>query len=482
MSTSQTLPEENAVEPRWLFPVVDVVLAFLAFALGYILRYDLQIIRPVLDPFQRQFTPYIPYAILFAAILYLNYSNNGLYRTVRERSWLEEVTIIGNGVAFGTIILLAAFYAFQPLVTSRLMLIYVAALTVGLLSAARVIRRVVLAYLRSKGIGVQRVLIVGMGDTGQAVLRAILARSELGYKVIGYLDDNPTKGDVDIGRVPGLGNTRNLRSAIRTQGVDMVIATLRWKHYDTILEIVRTCRQTGVEVRLVPDIFQLNMRQVHVETLDGIPLLGISTQEKFGGANRLFKRAVDLTFVVLTAIVWLPTLVITGIAVRLDSEGPVLYQQRRIGENGREFMMYKFRTMITNADELRDQVIEDNNLDPRHPKIVDDPRVTRVGKFLRKLSLDELPNFINVMRGEMSMVGPRPPMPDEVALYEPWHKRRLNIIPGITGLWQVSGRSDIPFDEMCLLDIYYIENWSLKLDVQILLRTVPRVLLRSGAY
>ena len=482
MSTSQTLPEENAVEPRWLFPVVDVVLAFLAFALGYILRYDLQIIRPVLDPFQRQFTPYIPYALLFTAILYLNYSNNGLYRNVRERSWLEEVTIIGNGVAFGTMVLLAAFYAFQPLVTSRLMLIYVAALTVGLLSAARVIRRWVLAYLRSKGIGVQRVLIVGMGDTGQAVLRAILARSELGYKVIGYLDDNPTKGDVDIGRVPGLGNTRNLRSAIRTQGVDIVISTLRWKHYDHILDIVRTCRQTGVEVRLVPDIFQLNMRQVHVETLDGIPLLGISTQEKFGGANRLFKRALDLTFVVLTAIVWLPTLIITGIAVRLDSEGPVLYQQRRIGENGREFMMYKFRTMITNADELRGQVIEDNNLDPRHPKIVDDPRVTRVGKFLRKLSLDELPNFINVMRGEMSMVGPRPPMPDEVALYEPWHKRRLNIIPGITGLWQVSGRSDIPFDEMCLLDIYYIENWSLKLDIQILLRTVPRVLLRSGAY
>ena len=282
--------------------------------------------------------------------------------------------------------------------------------------------------------------------------------------------------------MPGLGNTRNLRSAIRTQGVDIVISTLRWKHYDHILDIVRTCRQTGVEVRLVPDIFQLNMRQVHVETLDGIPLLGISTQEKFGGANRLFKRALDLTFVVLTAIVWLPTLIITGIAVRLDSEGPVLYQQRRIGENGREFMMYKFRTMITNADELRGQVIEDNNLDPRHPKIVDDPRVTRVGKFLRKLSLDELPNFINVMRGEMSMVGPRPPMPDEVALYEPWHKRRLNIIPGITGLWQVSGRSDIPFDEMCLLDIYYIENWSLKLDIQILLRTVPRVLLRSGAY
>jgi exopolysaccharide biosynthesis polyprenyl glycosylphosphotransferase len=224
------------------------------------------------------------------------------------------------------------------------------------------------------------------------------------------------------------------------------------------------------------------MRQVQVETLDGIPLLGIGEPESFRGANRLLKRALDISFVILTAVVWVPIFVATALAVRLDSEGPIFYRQRRVGENEREFSMIKFRTMITNADDLRGQLIEEHKLDPRHPKIIDDPRITKVGRFLRRMSLDELPNIVNVMRGEMSIVGPRPPMPEEVALYEPWHKQRLNIIPGITGLWQVSGRSEVPFDEMCLLDIYYIENWSLKLDIQILLRTVPRVLLRSGAY
>ncbi|QPC84452.1 sugar transferase [Phototrophicus methaneseepsis] len=482
MSTNTTTPESKRIEPRWLFPLIDAILVVISFALAYLLRYELQLIRPVLDPFRREFTPYLPYALLLALILYINYSNNGLYRNVRERTWLEEVTLIGNGVAFGTVILLAVFFVFQPLVTSRLMLIYVAAISVAMLSLARLVRRWVLAYLRNKGIGVQRVLIVGMGDTGQAVLRAILARTELGYKVVGYLDDNPRKGDVDIGRVPGLGNTRNLRAAIRTHGVDIVISTLRWKHYDLILETARICRQTGVEVRLVPDIFQLNMRQVQVETLDGIPLLGISGPESFRGADRLVKRALDIIIVVLTSVAWVPVFLVTALAVKLDSSGPVIYRQQRIGENGREFSMYKFRTMVTNADELRDQIIEQHQLDPRHPKIPDDPRITKVGKFLRRLSLDELPNLINVLRGEMSMVGPRPPMPDEVALYEPWHRQRLNIIPGITGLWQVSGRSEVPFDEMCLLDIYYIENWSLKMDIQILLRTIPRVLLRSGAY
>jgi len=476
-------PDEHpSLEPRWVFPVLDAFLVLVAFLLGYVLRYDLQIIRPVLDPLQREFTPYIPYALVYALILYLNFSNSGLYRNVRGRAWLEEVTLIANGAAQATVILLALFFAFQPLVTSRLMLIYVAGLTIGLLAVSRLIWRWLLAYLRSKGIGVQRVLIVGMGETGQAVLRVILARAELGYKVVGYIDEDPDRGSVDLGRVPGLGDLRNLRNVIRAHGVDTVVITLRWDHYDTITSLVRICRQTGVQARLVPDIFQLNLRQVQVENLDGIPLLGVNGSDAFRGANRLIKRALDVGLVLFLSPLWVPIIAVAAFAVRLDSPGPIFYRQRRVGENGREFWMVKFRSMVTNADDLREKVVQQHQLDPRRPKIIDDPRVTRVGKFLRRTSLDELPNLINVLRGEMSLVGPRPPMPDEVALYEPWHKQRLNIIPGITGLWQVSGRSEVPFEEMCLLDIYYIENWSLRLDVQILLRTIPRVLLRSGAY
>jgi lipopolysaccharide/colanic/teichoic acid biosynthesis glycosyltransferase len=196
----------------------------------------------------------------------------------------------------------------------------------------------------------------------------------------------------------------------------------------------------------------------------------------------LFKRILDLAIVIVAAPFWVLVFALIALAIRLDNPGPVFYITRRVGENGREFDMWKFRSMVPNADTMREHMIAESGKDPRHFKDENDPRITRVGRWLRRASLDELPNLINVLRGEMSLVGPRPPLPSEVALYEPWHLRRLQIIPGMTGLWQVSGRSEVPFDEMCLLDIYYIENWSLRFDLQILMMTLPRVLLRSGAY
>jgi lipopolysaccharide/colanic/teichoic acid biosynthesis glycosyltransferase len=173
---------------------------------------------------------------------------------------------------------------------------------------------------------------------------------------------------------------------------------------------------------------------------------------------------------------------LVALAIRLEGKGEIFYKARRVGENGREFDMVKFRSMIPGADALHEDLVKQYNDDPRHPKFKDDPRITPVGKFIRRTSLDELPNLINVLTGQMSLVGPRPPTPDEVKLYEPWHLQRLTVKPGMTGLWQVSGRSEIPFDEMCLLDIYYIENWSIGMDAQIMLMTIPRVLLRQGAY
>jgi exopolysaccharide biosynthesis polyprenyl glycosylphosphotransferase len=224
------------------------------------------------------------------------------------------------------------------------------------------------------------------------------------------------------------------------------------------------------------------MRQVQVENLDRIPLLGISEAEPLSGANRVLKRALDIGLVIVGLPVLVPLFAIVALLIKLEDGGSIFYRTERVGENGRRFQMLKFRSMIPNADQLRQQIIAEAGEDPRHPKVADDPRITRVGKFIRRTSLDELPNFINVVRGEMSIVGPRPALPDEVELYENWHRQRLQTIPGITGLWQVSGRSEVPFDEMCLMDIYYIENWSIRFDLQIMLMTVPRVLLRSGAY
>ena len=482
MNGNTALPERQQIEPRWLMPLVDALLVFLAFGIAYYIRYELQVFRPVFDPSRRAFLPYVPYAAFYALLTFLNYQSNGLYKQVRGRGWLEEVVLIGNGIATATVILLAVYFALQPLVTSRLMLAYVAGTSVVLLATARIIRRLVLAHFRSKGIGVHRVLIVGMGEVGQAVLRTLVSRQELGYKVVGYLDDDPQRGDVDLGRVSGLGKIENLENVILAHGIDLVIVTLRWQDYQTIHEVARIARNAGIDVRVVPDIFQLNLRQVQVENLDGIPLLGIGGVPELKGASRVMKRVLDIMIVLLAAPSWLLFFAFIATAIKLEDGGTVLYKTKRIGEHGREFFMYKFRSMIPDADRYRQQLIEEHEQDPRHPKIIDDPRITKVGKFIRRTSLDELPNILNVLRGEMSVVGPRPPLPDEVALYEPWHRQRLQTIPGITGLWQVSGRSEVPFDEMVLMDIYYIENWSILFDLQILFMTIPKVLLRHGAY
>jgi lipopolysaccharide/colanic/teichoic acid biosynthesis glycosyltransferase len=200
------------------------------------------------------------------------------------------------------------------------------------------------------------------------------------------------------------------------------------------------------------------------------------------GSNRLVKRTMDVALIALASPVLLLLFGLVALAIRLEGPGPIFYTARRVGENGREFKMIKFRSMIPDADKMHEELVKTHELDPRHPKLKDDPRVTKVGHIIRRLSLDELPNVANVVTGHMSLVGPRPPTPDEVSLYQPWHMQRLQVKPGMTGLWQVSGRSEVPFDEMCLLDIYYIENWSMQLDAQILMMTIPRVLLRQGAY
>ena len=481
MNANLTLSERPTLEPRWLLPFIDGVLAFLLFGVAYILRYELQIIRPVYDPLERGFGPYIPFAAVYAILIWLNYQRNGLYRNIAGRAWLEEAYLIASSVAVSIVIVLAMFFILQPLATSRLMLIYVAALTLIASALLRLIRRWILAYLRHRGLGIRRALIVGMGDVGRSLLGIMLTRPEFGYQPVGFLDDDPEKAAAGMGRVEALGGTGDLAAVISREMIDTVVITFRWKHYDLIQELTDVCRERGTDLRIVPEIMQLNIRQVQVENLDGIPLLGIGAHRSFSRANQLLKRSIDVLVVILGLPLWAPISFLVALALALEGDGPVIYRQVRVGKAGRLFEMQKFRSMVEHAEELQEAMLRESGEDPRHPKFVDDPRVTRVGKFLRRTSLDELPNLINVMRGEMSLVGPRPPTPSEVELYETRHTRRLQITPGMTGWWQVRGRSNVPFDEMFEMDMYYIENWSIAMDIEILMLTIPRVFLRSGA-
>ncbi len=464
----------------WLV-VSDMLLILLAFLGAYGLRYELQWFRAVDPVFQVDLWAYGPFAVAMLIILPISFRFSGVYPYRRGRSLIEETYTIATATTAGVMILIIASLFFRPLLYSRLIFFYTAVLVTLLLGTSRFVIQVAFVHLRRYGVGVKRMLLVGAGDVGRMVLRTVAARPDFGYQLIGFLDDNPAKGFTDIGPYKALGPVENLSQVLESQLVDTVVICLPWQSHRMIQRLLRTCETSHIRAQVVPDLFQVTKNQVYVEELNGIPL--ISTRElSIQGWNLLIKRASDLVLGTLLGLVSLPVWLLIVVAIKLDSRGPVLYSQIRVGKNGVHFRCYKFRSMVEGADSLRPDLGDLNESSGPLFKMRNDPRRTRVGRMIRRFSLDELPQLINVMRGEMSLVGPRPNLPGEVEQYQEWHRRRLLVSPGITGLWQVSGRSDLTFDEMVLLDIYYVENWNLAMDLGILLRSIPAVLRGRGAY
>jgi len=467
----------NGRVPGWVV-LLDVVTIIVAFLAGYWVRYDLRWFLDV--AYDAPLSAYLPFLILYVVLMPVFFVVDGVYRTW-PRSWMDQVYRITNATAKVTVLMLAVTFVFRPRYYSRAMLIEVGLLTILLLALVRGAEGLAIAYLRRRGVGIKRVVIVGAGEIGRTVMRTIVARPDLGYRVVGFVDDNPEKGYTDIGRFKALGPLDNLPAILDEERPDEVIITLPWMYHRKIMGIVRECERRRVRPRIVPDLFQMSLTQVNVEDLGGVPLIGVRSVAISKGAL-LVKRLIDVTVAAVGLVLCAPLFLLIALAIRLDSPGPIIFRQTRVGLRGRHFEMYKFRSMHVGAEEQQDMLADLNEADGPIFKIRDDPRLTRVGRILRRLSLDELPQLVNVLRGEMSLVGPRPPIPAEVEKYQEWHKKRLEAPPGMTGLWQVSGRSRLSFDEMVLLDIYYIENWSLWLDFKILMRTIPKVLLGEGAY
>jgi exopolysaccharide biosynthesis polyprenyl glycosylphosphotransferase len=451
----------------------------LAILIAYVLRYRLQLFLDVV--FDAPYTAYLPFNLLFSVgVPFVLWTTKG-YQNWRGRVWLEHVFQVTNAVGITLIVLLAWSFVVRPLVYSRLLLFESGVFMILLISLDRLVVALVQARLRKKGVGVRRIVIVGAGEVGRRVMRTVVARPDLGYTIVGYVDDNPDKGAGRVGRFCGLGSIDNLSRVIDTGDVDEVIITLPWNYHRRILSVLRACARRDVSARLVPDLFQMSLSRVEVGDLGGLPLIEIQ-EIAFSPIELTTKRAIDLLGAIACLVFGWPVILLLALAIKLDSRGPVLFSQVRVGQDQQSFTIYKFRTMRVGAEAEQAFLQEHNEADGPIFKMRDDPRVTRVGRFLRQSSLDEIPQLINVLRGEMSLVGPRPPLPSEVEQYKPWHLKRLAVPGGITGLWQVSGRSELTFDEMVLLDLYYIEHWSPWLDVAILLRTFPKVLTREGAY
>lgn len=467
--------------PRWIQPVVDAALIGLAFWLAWYLRYRLQFFAEVDPAYDAPFSAYVPWVVGSVVVLIPLFAGAGVYTLRRGATWLDLGGRILNATTTGFIVLLAATFFFRPLVYSRLMLFEATVLIVVLLTLARIGRQAIEASGRKRGIGLDRVLIVGAGEVGRSVMRTMVARPELGYHVIGFLDDDPERGNATMGRFKGLGPVANLPGLLRDEHVDEVIVALPWTYHRLIRGVLQQCEEARVRARVVPDILRLSLSRVDVDDLGGIPLIGVkdSTTDP---TMRVAKRALDLLVILVCSPFILLLSLIIAVAIKLDSPGPVIFRQMRVGYRGKPIRIYKFRSMRVGAEDERPQLEALNEADGPLFKIRKDPRITRVGRIIRRFSVDEWPQFINVLRGEMSLVGPRPPLPGEVANYQPWHHQRLEAMPGLTGLPQVSGRSDLTFDEICLLDIYYVEQWSLGLDIRILLRTLPHLLFGDGAY
>jgi exopolysaccharide biosynthesis polyprenyl glycosylphosphotransferase len=462
--------------------ITDVVLINLAFAIAYWLRYALQWFAAVDEANFVPYSAFIPISLTLTVLLLGIYKLNGVYDQPRGASWFDQVYRLLTGTATAIIVMVFVIvFLFRPLFYSRLIFFYGGVLITIFLSASRLVKRMVRNRLRRKGLGVDRLLIVGAGEVGRTVMRHVVAQPSLGYHVIGFVDDDPDKGSTDIGRFKALGSTAHIPRLVKEMIVDEVIITLPWMYHRKIVSIIAQCEREQVRVRIVPDMFQMTLSHLDVEDLGGIPMIGVR-EISISSGQMLFKRAMDVAVSLFGLILLLPFFLLVALLIKLDSPGPVFFTQIRVGKGENLFACYKFRSMRQGADAEQENLLALNEADGPIFKIRDDPRITRVGRILRRTSLDELPQLFNVLMGHMSLVGPRPAPPSEVQRYQPWHKRRLEVAPGMTGLWQVSGRSELSFDEMVLLDLYYIENWSPVLDLQIALRTVPKMITGQGAY
>jgi len=464
--------------PWWVI-VSDFALINLSIFLAYWVRYELQWFRNI--SYHHPPSAYIFSSVLFTVLMMLTFLADRVYARWQRQPWLDQAYRIVNATAKSVVVVLAATFVLQPLEYSRLLVIEAGIIMVVLLTSSRVVYRRIMNALRARGFGPARVIIAGAGEAGRTVMRTIVARPRLGYQIVGFVDDNPEKGHSDMGRLKALGPISNLPRLIEREAVDEVIITLPWTCHRKIMSIVRECQRRHIDARIVPDMFQMTLSQVDIDDLGGVPLISVR-EVGFSKSALVIKRGIDIVGAVLGLTIGAPLLALIALAIRLDSPGPVVFHQTRVGLGGRLFEMYKFRSMREGAEEELEELRDLNESDGPTFKMRHDPRTTRVGKFLRRTSLDELPQLLNVLCGEMSLVGPRPPLPAEVERYAEWHKKRLEAPPGMTGLWQVSGRSLLSFDEAVLLDLHYVENWSLWLDLQILLRTIPQVLLGDGAY
>jgi len=419
----------------------------------------------------------VAYIFLYGVMVVVLARSYGLYGSILNRSGLNEQRLTIQSALVAGLLLCGALYLGQAEAVSRLVVLLLLAFSTVLLCVRRAVwRRMVYSRYR-EGLETRNVLIVGAGRVGHALRNHLESLRHLGFRFKGFValsEREAETGDADI-----IGDVRNCLALARSLFVDEIFFSVPAEK-KLVIALVEEARAVGIDVRVVPDLYDGLAWNAPVEYIGQFPTIPLHRRDLPIGSY-LLKRAIDIIGALVALLLGWWIMLILTIAIKLDSEGPVFYKAQRIGRKGRPFTCYKFRTMCVQADRMKDSLKHKNERDGVLFKITNDPRVTRVGRFLRKYSLDELPQLYNVLRGDMSLVGPRPPIAAEVEQYDISHLRRLDVLPGMTGLWQVEARQDPSFDSYISLDTAYVENWSLWLDMKILVRTVGVVFSGTGS-
>jgi exopolysaccharide biosynthesis polyprenyl glycosylphosphotransferase len=474
------LKERARLVAYWVWSM-DLALTSAAFLLAWWLRsHAAPELLPALFPGQLYpLSRYLGLLPLVLAIWTVLLVVSETYTSRRTVALHQEVWHVVQIVGGGTLVLAACGWLLRLDFVSRPFLVLFAVLDLLFLIVEKLLLRLVARRVRRRGFNYRSMLIVGLNPRAEEVARIITEHPHWGLTLLGFVAPTADHPATASG-LPVLGTADDLARILQEEVVDEVLFVLSRRQLEEFEDAILLCAELGIRARVAMSFPHMKAR-VLLEELEGIPLLTFTTTP--GNPFPLFlKRVVDVALsVTLLALLW-PLLLAIAAGIALTSRGPVLFRQVRCGLNGRRFTLLKFRTMVADAEQRLDSVAHLNEVDGPAFKASRDPRVTPFGRLLRRLSLDELPQLVNVLAGHMSLVGPRPPIPEEVARYDRWQRRRLSMKPGITGLWQVSGRAGLnDFDRWTSLDLAYIDQWSLWLDVKILARTIPAVLSARGA-
>jgi exopolysaccharide biosynthesis polyprenyl glycosylphosphotransferase len=475
----------------FLYLVIDILVIFLSFYFVYLARFEsTTLFRFPPDLFQvdlfsqDQFLVHLRIAAIMGFFLIIVMYKKGLYATTRGARFADETVAVANAVVltffFGTVM----SFLLKQKTASRIVLTGYSGLALVGLVGWRILKRKWLEYLISHGYQRTETLIVGAGAMGKHLAEMLNERKWLGINVAGFLDDN-CQGP--IGQNPGvaiLGKLSDFEMVIEHNRVDDVYVTIPSER-KKVKELIEKANEAGMSVSIVPEMFDLLIRETKFTSIGSLTVARLFTPTLNGG-EQFIKRLEDLILASLALVILSPLMVVIALAIRLTSPGPIIFKQERLGKGGKPFKFYKFRSMYTGAHnhdtehrEYAKELIKTDkpvDEDKKMYKMIHDKRITPIGRYMRRYGFDEMPQLWNVLKGDMSLIGPRPPLPYEYEEYEEYQKKRLVIKPGITGLWQVSGKSLLSFKQMVMLDVRYINEWSIWLDLKILLETVPFIL------